>query len=124
MELWVVLVIPDVPREEGKTARMYNGLRPAHYTDGSVTAQAVDVIHRTGGFSPMLLFNTFENIAFEGAKLNKTHVEQLLNLGAEDVHLAGAGPTLFVMFTERVPAADFYYSCRHQGLEVYLAKTL
>jgi 4-diphosphocytidyl-2-C-methyl-D-erythritol kinase len=124
MELWVVLVVPDVPREENKTAWMYARLRSAHYTDGSTTAQAVDVIHRTGGFSPLLLFNTFENIAFEGTQLRKTHVEHLLKLGAEDVHLAGSGPTLFVMFVDRVRAADFHLRCRDQGMEAYLVKTL
>jgi len=122
-KMWVVIIVPDVPVKAGKTARMYAGLQAGHYTDGSITKKLVDTLHKGKHFSPSMLFNTFENIAFEDSSL-QTYKEHLVKLGASHVHLVGSGPTLFTMFDDKAEAEDLYNSCKNQGMHVYLAQTL
>lgn len=121
--IWVVLVVPEMPVKAGKTARMYAELKPAHYTDGTITDKLAKTLHKGGKFSPSMLFNTFENIAFEDSTL-RTYREHLVKLGASNVHLAGSGPTLFSMLNNKDEAEDLYSTCMGQGMRVYLAATI
>ncbi len=120
---WVVLVLPETPAAPGKTARMYAALKPEHYTDGAMTERLVKALREGGEFSPAMLFNTFENVAFEDNIL-RTYQEHLIKLGAPHVHLAGSGPTLFTIFEDKSPAEELYQRCCDQGLRAYLAETV
>ena len=122
-EMWVMLVVPDVPVQEGKTARMYQRLTASHYTDGALTDKIVKAIKRGEILDTSLLFNTFENIAFDDFNIRLVYVEHLNKLGAPHVHLAGSGPTLFTIFNDKTQAEDLYTRCKDQGMEVYLAET-
>jgi len=120
--IWMVLVMPETPAASGKTGRMYAALKSAHYTDGSITGKLVKTLRERGEFSPALLFNTFENVAFEDDAL-RAYREHLIKLGAPHVHLAGAGPALFAMFQDKSEAGELYRRCRDQGMPTYLAET-
>jgi 4-diphosphocytidyl-2-C-methyl-D-erythritol kinase len=122
--MWVVLVVPDVATEAGKTARMYARLKGSHYTDGEITRNLVKVLKTGQELPSYLLFNTFENVAldyFAGLKVYKEHV---IKLGAPNVHLAGSGPTLFTMFRNEVEAEDLYTRCQDQGMRAYMVRTV
>jgi 4-diphosphocytidyl-2-C-methyl-D-erythritol kinase len=119
---WVVLVIPDMPREAGKTGRMYAALRPAHYTDGRLTEGFIKA-RKEGRFEPWL-FNTFENVAFELLPGLKVYKEHLIKLGAPEIHLAGSGPALFTMLEDEAQAGDLHSRCQGQGMRAYLVETL
>jgi 4-diphosphocytidyl-2-C-methyl-D-erythritol kinase len=119
---WVVLVVPDVAREDGKTGRMYVALKPEHFTDGAITDKAAAALRR-GDFGDEMLFNTFENVAFGENDIRRVYVEHLLKIGAPHVHLAGSGPALFTMFRDEKPARGLYDSCRRQGMRTFLART-
>jgi len=123
-KMWVVLIVPDVPVEPGKTGRMYAVLKPSHFTDGKITEILVDTLHKGEGFSPSLLFNTFENIAFDDYNVRRVYVEHLVKLGAPHVHLAGSGPALFTMFRDKEKAGELYSRCNNQGMKAYLVGTL
>jgi 4-diphosphocytidyl-2-C-methyl-D-erythritol kinase len=123
-EMWVVLVVPDVPREMGKTGRLYGKVTDSHFTDGRITEKLVSAIKKKDEFSPSLLFNTFENVAFDYFKGLEVYKEHILKLGAPHVHLAGSGPALFAVFRDKSQAGDLYTRCKNQGMEVYLANTL
>ena len=121
---WVVLLMPPVPRMPEKTRQLYASLKPSHYTDGQITQKLVEVLNEGGEFKPSMLFNTFENVAFEffpGLKVYKEHFTQL---GASYVHLTGSGPALFTMLEDKAQAEDLYTRCQQQGLESYLADTM
>jgi 4-diphosphocytidyl-2-C-methyl-D-erythritol kinase len=122
-KMWLVLVLPEVPVAASKTGRMYARLGPAHYTDGSITEKLVETLHKGEEVSGLLLFNTFENIAFEDSTL-RTYKEHIMKLGAPHVHLAGSGPALFTIFKNKAGAEDLYHRCRKQGMKVYLVPTL
>jgi 4-diphosphocytidyl-2-C-methyl-D-erythritol kinase len=124
IRMWVVLVIPDVPVEPGKTGRMYAALKPSHFTNGKITQKLVETLHKGEGFSPSMLFNTFENIAFDDYNIRRVYVEHLIKIGAPHVHLAGSGPTLFTILEEREKAVNLFKICRNQGMKTYLVGTL
>jgi 4-diphosphocytidyl-2-C-methyl-D-erythritol kinase len=124
LSMWVVLVEPDIPAEPGKTGRMYASLKAGHFTDGSITQKLVDTLHKDKKLNTYLLFNTFENIAFNIYSGLGVYKEHLIKLGAPHVHLAGSGPTLFTVFQDGDKAQELYARCQAQGMKVYLAETL
>jgi 4-diphosphocytidyl-2C-methyl-D-erythritol kinase len=56
--------------------------------------------------------------------MRRVYVEHLIKLGAPHVHLAGSGPALFTMFSDKTAAEDLYNRCKDQGMKTYLASTL
>ncbi|MFC1970596.1 4-(cytidine 5'-diphospho)-2-C-methyl-D-erythritol kinase [Chloroflexota bacterium] len=117
---WVVLVVPRVSRESGKTARLYASLKPGHYTDGHITRRLAEVLIARREIRSSMLFNTFENVAFKlNSELNKVYREHIIKLGAPHVHLAGSGPTLFTMLKDKTQADDLLIRCQNQGMEAY-----
>ncbi len=121
---WVVLVVPDVATEAGKTARMYAGLKGSHYTDGEITESLVKVLKTGRELQSYMLFNTFENIALDSFIGLKIYKEHFVKLGAPHVHLAGSGPTLFTIFNNEVEAEDLYTRCKDQGMRAYMVRTV
>ena len=121
--VWMVLVVPDVPAQEDKTARMYRSLKASHYTDGTLTDKTITAIKRGEIPDISWLFNTFENIAFDDFNIRRVYVEHLLKLGAPRVHLAGSGPSLFTIFNSKTQAEELYTRCKDQGMETYIAAT-
>jgi 4-diphosphocytidyl-2-C-methyl-D-erythritol kinase len=123
VETWFVLVLPEIPQNIGKTARMYQSLTSLHYTDGKITEKLVERIRHPGRISDSLLFNTFENIAYDDFVIRHVYVEHLEKLGASRVHLVGSGPALFVLFENQDSAEDFFTRCRNQEMNVYNVAT-
>jgi 4-diphosphocytidyl-2-C-methyl-D-erythritol kinase len=121
---WVVLMIPDVPRLPEKTKRLYASLKINHYTDGRITEKFIKALKGGREIKSSLLFNTFENVAFDQFPGLKAYKEHFLKLGAPDVHLAGSGPALFTMIKDKAEAEDLYTRCKNQGVGCYLATTL
>ncbi len=121
---WVVLLMPPLPPVQEKTRQLYARLKPGHYTDGQITQRLVGVLNEGGRLKPSMLFNTFENVAFDFFAELGVYREHYLKLGAAHVHLAGSGPALFTIMEDKARAEDLYQRCRQQGLESYLADTL
>jgi 4-diphosphocytidyl-2-C-methyl-D-erythritol kinase len=121
---WVVLLVPPFPRMLKKTTQLYASLKPSHYTDGQITEKLVKALNDRRGFRPSMLFNTFENTAFELFPKLKLYKDHFVKLGAYNVHLAGSGPALFALLDDKFQAENLYARCELQGLECYLAETL
>lgn len=121
---WVVLLVPPFSRIEEKTRKLYASLKSSHYTDGQITEKLVKALHERRGLKPSLLFNTFENVAFELFPKLKLYRDHFVKLGAYQVHLAGSGPTLFTIMDDEMQAEKLYERCQQQNLESYLAKTV
>jgi 4-diphosphocytidyl-2-C-methyl-D-erythritol kinase len=120
---WAVLIIPDVPRMAEKTKRLYASLKPSHHTDGKITERFIKALKEGGKIKPSMLFNTFENVAFEQFPGLEVYKEHFLKLGAPGVHLAGSGPALFSLVEDRAEAGTLYESLQKQNVECYLAET-
>ncbi len=119
---WVVLVMPDVPRLPGKTAKLYASLNTSHFTDGRITEQLVKELKEVK--EPSTLFNTFENITFASGSELKVYRDHIRKLGAPHVHLAGSGPALFTLLKDKSKAEELSTRCKQQNMETYLVETL
>jgi 4-diphosphocytidyl-2-C-methyl-D-erythritol kinase len=102
--MWVVLMIPLVPRLSGKTERLYASLNASHYTDGQITEKLVKELREGKEFTPSLLFNAFENVAFTRSSELGVYWEHLVRVGATDIHLAGSGPARFTLIKDKAQA--------------------
>ncbi|MFC2013558.1 4-(cytidine 5'-diphospho)-2-C-methyl-D-erythritol kinase [Chloroflexota bacterium] len=120
--MWVIMVVPEVPRLPGKTKQLYASLKASHYTDGQITERLLKTLREGSRLS--VLFNTVENVAFDCLSELGVYREHMVKLGAIEVHLAGSGPALFTLLDDRAQAEELYIRFQQQGLEVYLAETL
>ena len=120
---WVVLIVPPLPRVPEKTRQLYASLKSSHYTDGQITENFVKALKESGEFKPSMLFNTFENVAFELFPRLKVYKEHFVKMGAYQVHIAGSGPALFTILDDEMQAENLYLRCELQGLESYLVET-
>ncbi len=121
LHMWVVLVVPRMPRPPEKTKHLYASLKASHYTDGHITGKLVKALSE--GSEQPTLFNTFENVAFGRFSELRVCWEHIVKVGAADVHLAGSGPALFTLLKEKAQAEELYTRLQQQGLESYLTDT-
>ena len=94
----VVIVTPEVVDDGSgvsKTGRMFGMLIPAMYTTGSLTRKLAARMIEKGDCHPAFMYNVFQQVAphaFDGWHEVYTAFERL---GASDVVLTGAGPSMF-----------------------------
>lgn len=122
--VWVVLAVPPVPKLPGKTKQLYASLKPADFTDGQITEKLVAALKEGQKIASSFLFNIFENVvsaSFPETEVYRQHVAQL---GADNIHLAGSGPTLFAISDNEAHAERLYTHLKQQKLEAYLTDTL
>ena len=123
-ETWVVLVVPVVPREPGKTARAYAGLKESDYTEGQRTERLVSVLKAGGKLEPAMIFNVFVRTIFDSYPEVYECRQQMMAAGTDNVHLAGSGPALFTLADDEATAEGFYHRLQQRRMETYLVKTL
>ena len=121
---WVLLAMPLVPRLPGKTKQLYESLTASHYTDGQITRRLVEELKAGREFTPSLLFNTFENVAFTRFSELGVSRSHMVKMGAGEVHLAGSGPALFTLVEDKAQAEELHLRLKQQRLEPYLIDTL
>jgi len=145
--MWVVVMLPPVPRLPGKTQRLYTSLKSSRYTDGRITDRFAALL--TGGslkgrspfktnISPSPskergiegerlvrnLFNVLDKVAIDSFAGLGEYWQQFLQAGAQEVHLAGSGPALFTLVKDKAQAEKIYHNLQQHGLETYLTETL
>ena len=120
---WVVLLKPsiDIP---SKTARLYAALEEADFTAGEWTERLVALLHQGIFPDASFLFNVFQRAAFAFYPGLFDYRQRFLDAGAATVHLAGAGPTLFVLVEDRSRGEELHQRLCGHGLEAYLVQTI
>ncbi len=121
---WVVLTVPPVARLPGKTAQLYGRLKTSDYSGGQITQRLIAAMKAGKGVEPSLFFNVFDRIAPAQFAGLSEYWEQMISLGAADVHLAGSGPALFTLVGDKAQAKELYQRLRQGGLEAYFTDTL
>ena len=121
---WFVVVKPSLPVMPGKTAQLYKSLVPAHFTSGQLTRGVVKSLQSAQPLQPDLLFNVFENVAFDLFPGLAVCRQQFLDCGAPWAHLAGSGPALYTMLNDHAMAEKLYSEVKGRGIEVYVASTV
>jgi len=116
-----VLLIPPLPKVQGKTKQMYSGLRVADFTGGRFVKAALASLRQGKRLDPDVMFNVFETVAFGFFPRLDKYREILMEAGATRVYLTGSGPCLFSLFPEAKEAGEVFSLLKKQGLECYLA---
>ena len=120
---WVILIIPDVPGIPGKTKRLYNMLQPVSLHRRDIYRKLVTRFEiESSSFHTSVLFNTFENVVFTRGEELTDYRDHLLKLGAPNVHLAGSGPTLFILLEKKLRLKNCSAAARPE-MEAYLTET-
>lgn len=122
--MWIILLIPPIPRSNGKTGRLYARLNRNHYSDGQVTEKLVSLLTMGDDVAPDNLFNVFENVAYDSFEGLDGYRWKFLEAGAANVRLAGSGPVLFSMIKEKTQAEKIYRNLKKKRLKACLAETL
>lgn len=122
--LWVVILVPPFPRMPRKTERLYASLTIAHFTSGQLTEQAAELIRQSKEIPPSLLFNVFENVAFDLFPGLSKYRQYFIESGANQVHLAGSGPALFALIKDGEEAEAVHRNLLQKDGQSYLARTL
>ena len=121
---WVVLLKPPLDVPDNKTQRLYASLNPSHFTSGQFSQKMVELLNRGDEIPSSSFFNTFERVAFDAFPGLEEYWQRFLDLGADSVHLAGSGPTLFTLTGDKSHGKELYRSLSREGLEVYLVQTV
>lgn len=121
---WFVLLVPPLPKIEGKTKHLYNKLNASHFTQGQFVRAALPSLMRGKAIASSLIFNVFEKVAFDFFFQLSEYKGKFKEAGAPSIHLAGSGPCLFTSFSEEDKANELYLRLRNQGLECYLVTSL
>jgi 4-diphosphocytidyl-2-C-methyl-D-erythritol kinase len=121
---WVVLLRPPVDVPPGKTESLYASLNPSHFTEGRFTKRVVDLLYQGEEIPPSSFFNAFERVAFTVFSGLEEYWQRFSALGADNIHLAGSGPTLFTVVRDKAQGEGLYRSLRTEGLEAYLVQTM
>ena len=121
--LWLVLAFPD-HRLENKTATAYRALSHTDHTDGRRTTDLVKRIEACAEIDHDSFFNVFDRVAaqiFPGIGGSWSILQQS---SGRQVHLSGAGPTLFCPVDGPDEGERVVSKCVAQGLDSRLVRTL
>ncbi|MDP2935453.1 MAG: 4-(cytidine 5'-diphospho)-2-C-methyl-D-erythritol kinase, partial [Dehalococcoidia bacterium] len=101
--VWLALLHPPILLTD-KTRKLYEALTPEHYSRGERSQTLAQALKAGEPVKDDLLYNVFEEVAFNVFPGLEGYRQRLLQAGAAGVHLAGSGPTLFAIFTSWVDA--------------------
>ncbi len=115
----LVLLAPpiDLPN---KTATLYRSLDPADFTGGEVTRALVAALRKRLPPTPDELFNGFTRAAVERFEGLEGYWSRFEEAGADNVHLSGAGPSLFSLARSRDEAESLHERCLAAGLPAFI----
>lgn len=122
--MWVVILIPPVTRQKGKTGRLYDSLNEKYFTDGRLTDELMIAINDSREPPSSKLYNIFEKTAFDIFDRLDEFRWRFLEAGAYQVGLAGSGPTLYSLINDKKRAEKICRNIKKKGFEVYLAETI
>jgi 4-diphosphocytidyl-2-C-methyl-D-erythritol kinase len=120
---WLVLLRPPIEMAN-KTREMYAHLDPSCFTKGQHAQRMATMIRRRERITNRQCYNVFDPISlslFPGMDRYRT---QFLAAGASEVHLAGAGPTLFTLVGSKDEGEEILSRLMKQRMEAYLAETI
>jgi 4-diphosphocytidyl-2-C-methyl-D-erythritol kinase len=117
---WLVVLTPAIVIPS-KTASLYGRLTPSNYTRGMLTRKLEARIRGGGDVPAQFLYNAFDAVAFDAFPGLEACWKTFESLGAREVHLAGAGPSLFALVPQKEVGTALVLLLRHRGWQAHLA---
>lgn len=121
---WLVLLKPTIDIGPSKNATLYQALNPSHFTSGTRTQALVSSLREGKPLHPSMLYNVFENVAFDLFPQLKQYRQRFVEAGAREVHLAGSGPALFTFVPGKEHGKRLVSQLKTGGFEAYLIHTV
>jgi len=118
--LCMVLLTPALESVARKTAIMYSRITPSHFTSGQITDRLVQNLGHSEAPDISLFYNAFEQVAFDFFSGLHSSSTILLEAGATNVHIAGAGPMLFTIVPDESRGHDILNKLEAEGCKAYL----
>ena len=117
---WAVILTPQIDLPS-KTAAMFSKLTPTSYTNGGLTRKLAARLSSKGDTPPQFLFNAFDDVAREALPDLSTYWDAFHDLGAREIHLCGAGPSLYAPVSTKHHATAIQLLLQHRhGWEAHL----
>lgn len=95
-----LILSPDI-KIESKTARIFNMLDATGCGRGALTRKLEARIRGGGDVPAQFLYNRFDEIATKAYPGLSTYKKALAGMGATEIHLCGAGPSVFTLVSSR-----------------------
>jgi 4-diphosphocytidyl-2-C-methyl-D-erythritol kinase len=122
-EAWLVLLMPPIDPIPNKTAQLYSKLTTSYFTSGQFTERLVSHLYEGASISASLLYNVFEQVAFDYFPGLSEYSSIFMEAGADTVHLAGAGPCMFTLVSDENSGKAVLCNLEAEGQEAYLVRT-
>ena len=117
---WAVILAPQIDLPN-KTAAMFSKIGPMSYTNGGLTRKLAARLSSKGDTPPQFLFNAFDDVAKEALPDLSTYWEAFHDLGAREIHLCGAGPSLYAPVSTKHHATAIQLLLQHRhGWDAHL----
>lgn len=127
--------LPDAPRMwlvllasrhdlAAKTAHMYRRLNPEHWTSGQRSSSLARTVAESSELPAASLVNAFDPVAAEVFPALPSLKRAMILAGAPSVHLSGAGPAIFSMFTTEEAALVVQRQLAASGHDALIAHTV
>lgn len=113
---WFVLLLPESLEIPEKTKKLYTRLNEQYFTQGQYTSEVMQSWSIDYSIEPDKLFNVFDSVAFEVFPGLEDCWLKFKESGADNIHLAGSGPSLFAPFDNQVQAKDVSRQLTEKGL--------
>jgi 4-diphosphocytidyl-2-C-methyl-D-erythritol kinase len=121
---WFVVLLPALPEMPGKTKNLYARLKEQHFTHGQYTSDIMQSWSIDYRIDPGKLFNVFDTVAFDVFPELEDYWLKFKEAGADNIHLAGSGPSLFAPFDDQIQAGDVNRRLAGRGLTSYVVSAI
>jgi 4-diphosphocytidyl-2-C-methyl-D-erythritol kinase len=120
---WFVLMVPPLTPVSSKTKYLYSLLTEQLFTKGEFMNKAMNSWAGSGQITSSLLFNVFDSLAFDAFPGIAEYWDRFKQSGANDIHLAGSGPTLFTSVASESQAKTLSQDLCDQGISAFSVST-
>lgn len=110
---YALILSPDI-RIENKTATLFGLLGPGTPSRGALTRKLEARIRGGGDVPAQFLYNRFDEIADRAFPSLLEYKTILAEMGATEIHLCGAGPSLFTLVARREVGTALELLLKHQ----------
>jgi 4-diphosphocytidyl-2-C-methyl-D-erythritol kinase len=121
---WFVVLSPTISEIPAKTKKLYAQLKEQHFTQGQYTSEIMQSWSIDYHIDPRKLFNVFDSVAFEIFPELERYWSMFKDAGADNIHLAGSGPSLFAPFDDQMKAGDVHRRLEAGGLRSYVVSAI
>jgi len=121
---WGVILSPQIDMPN-KTATVFSKLGPMSFTNGGLTRKLAARLGSKGDTPPQFLFNAFDDVAIDVFSGLGSYWDAFEALGAREIHLCGAGPSLYAPVSKKEHGTAIQLLLQHRyGWEAHLVSML